>query len=90
MAIDELIQLLKASGRLLAVNNIAYVIVYADDTTLVCDNIETMNELIKTDRILLHKRRLTLKRKVNTQWMKLNEPVYEINGKPMIRPPLLG
>ena len=61
MVIDELIQLLKASGRLLAVNNIAYVIVYADDTTLVCDNIENMNELIKTDRILLHRRRLTLK-----------------------------
>jgi hypothetical protein len=47
MVIDELIQLLKTSGRLLAVNNIAYVIVYADDTTLVCDNIENMNELIK-------------------------------------------
>jgi hypothetical protein len=89
LVIDELIQLVKASGKLLEIDGIAYVIVYADDTTLICDSIVNMNALISLIERYCAKEGLLLNAK-KTQWMKLNETVYEINGKPMIRPPLMG
>jgi hypothetical protein len=89
LVIDELIKLTKASGNLLEIDAISYIIVYADDTTLICDSIASMVALIKLIETFCSKEGLLLNAK-KTQWMKLNETVYEINGKPLIRPPMMG
>ena len=89
LVIDELIQLAKASHKLLEIDGIAYIIVYADDTTLICDSSANMTFLIGLIENFCIKEGLLLNAK-KTQWMKINESVYEINGKPMIRPPIIG
>ena len=84
-AIDALIEKATESGLLLKTSGIDHILVYADDTTVITDTAEKMKKLI---RLIEHFCRLEglILNASKTKWMKLNEPMYEIQGRPIVRP----
>jgi hypothetical protein len=84
--INTLILALITSDSVMKVFELAFIIVYADDTTVYAENSEALKNLIKIIENFCNLSGLQLNVK-KSFWMKLNEPVYEMNGKPIIRPP---
>jgi hypothetical protein len=84
-AIDALIMKAIESGLLLKANGIEYILVYADDTTVVTDTADKMKKLILLIENFCRLEGLILNAS-KTKWMKLNEPMYEIQGRAIIRP----
>jgi hypothetical protein len=86
--IDGLIKNLINSNKVIEINNIKIgVIVYADDTVILCDSIENTKESIALIESYCLQYGITINAK-KTNWMRLNETAVKMEGKEIPRTPL--